>query len=39
MTEHLSRPNLERDVADGGDAVVFCTQLDSWQVGVGRADH
>ena len=37
--EHLARPDVERDVANGGDAVVLLAQLGAGEVGVGRADH
>src|SRR5437899_1537452 len=37
--EHLSRPDLERDVAHRGDAVVLGAQLRAWQVGVRRSDY
>ena len=36
--EHLARPDLDRDVADGGDAAGLRAQLGARQLGVGRAD-
>ena len=37
--EHLAGPDVERDVADGGDAAVLLAQLGTGEVGVGGADH
>ncbi len=37
--EHLSRPDVERDIADGGDAIVLLPQFRARKVGVGRSDH
>ena len=37
--EHLAGPDLERDVAHGGDAAGLLAQFGAGEVGVGRADH